>query len=58
MRIYVAPNCDALASHEQWFSKEGIKEGAASTRCCEQLVTIITKHKNEVLTQMRLDHEA
>ena len=56
MGIYVALNCDALASHERLFLKEGVKEGAASTRHCEQLVTIITKHKNEVLTQMRLDH--
>jgi len=49
MRICVAPNCDALAS-------EGVKEGAASTPHCEELTTIITKNKNEGLTQMHLDH--
>jgi len=56
MGICVASNCDALASHEQLFLKEGVKEGAMSTRHCEQLVTIIMKHKKEVLTQMWLGH--
>jgi len=54
MGICVALNCDALASHEQLFLKEGVKEAVVSTRHCEQLVTIITKHKSEVLMQMRL----
>jgi len=56
MGVYVALNCGAMSSHERLFLKKGPKEGAASTRCCEQLLAIVTKHQNEVLTQMRLDH--
>jgi len=56
MGIYAALNCAALSSHERLFLKPDVKEGAASTRCCEQLLSIITNHKNEVLTQMRIDH--
>jgi len=56
MGVYVAFNCDAMSSHERIFLKKGVKEGAASTRYCEQLLTIVTKHQNEVLTQMQLDH--
>jgi len=56
MGVYVALNCDAMSSHERLFLKEGVKEGAASTRHCQQLLTIVTKHQNEVLTQMQLDH--
>jgi len=48
MGICVALNCDALASHEQLFLKEGVKEGAASTRCCEQLITIITTESTKM----------
>ncbi len=56
MGIYVALNIDALGSHERLFLKEGTKEGAASGRYCEQLLTLVDKHQTEVLTQMRPDH--
>ena len=56
MGIYVALECDTLGSHERLFLKEGIKEGAASGRYCEQLLTLVDKHKDEVLTQMRPEH--
>ena len=49
MGIHTVLNCDAMSSHECLFLKEDMKEGTASTRCCEQLLAIVTKHQNKVL---------
>ena len=51
--IYAAVNCDALASHERIFLKENVKEGSASKRYCEQLLTLVDNHKAEVMAQIR-----
>lgn len=56
MGVYVAINSDTLGSHERLFLKEGVKEGTASKKYCEQLLTIVDGHSSEVMTQMRLDH--
>ena len=55
LRIYVAINCDALASHERLFLRENVKEGSASKRYCEQLLTLVDNHQAEVMAHVRPD---
>ena len=54
--IYTAVNCCALASHERIFLKESVKEGAASKRYSEQLLTLVDKHPDEMMAQVRPAH--
>lgn len=54
--VYVALNCDSLGAHERLFLDEGVKEGSASSRYSEQLMTLVEVHKAEVMAQMRLEH--
>ena len=56
MGIFCALDEERLASHERLFLSPGVKEGAASVRYCEQLVTIVSKHPAEVMNQMRPEH--
>ena len=55
MGVHIAINCDTLASHERLFLRESVKEGAASKRHCEQLLTLVDNHRNEVLAHVRPD---
>jgi hypothetical protein len=45
----------ALGSHERLFLGEGVKEGSAATKYCEQLSTLADSHKEEVTILMRFD---
>ena len=54
--IYTALNCDALSVHERFFLAKGVEEGAAAKRYCEQLVSVIAGHHQELMTHMRSDH--
>ena len=54
--IYCALNCDALSVHERFFLCKDVNEGTAATRYCEQLVTVIAGHHDELMTHIRPDH--
>jgi len=52
MGIYCALHCDTLADHERLFLKQAVKEGAATGRYSEQLLSIVDRHKDEVMVHM------
>ena len=54
--IYTALNCDALSMHERFFLAKDVKEGTAAKRYCEQLVTVIADHHQEVMNHIRPEH--
>jgi hypothetical protein len=56
MGVYCALECQRLAEHERLFLTPGVNEGAASMRYSEQLQTIVARHADEVMNQMRPEH--
>ena len=53
--VWCALNAEALGKHERLFLAPGVKEGAASSGYCEQLLGMVEKHRVEVCTLMQYE---
>ncbi len=56
MAIYCSIFPVDLEQHERLFLRPGVKDGAAEVKYCEQMLGIVGKHQEEIMTHMRQDH--
>jgi hypothetical protein len=56
MAVYCSIFAVDLEQHERLFLRPGVKDGAAAVKYCEQMLGIVGKHQEEIMTHMRQDH--
>ena len=54
--IWIAMRRDKLVGNERLFLDKNVKEGSAASKYCEQLLTIVRKHKEEVTNLMKMEN--
>jgi hypothetical protein len=56
MGVYCSVFAEALGKHERLFLRPNVKDGAAATKYCEQMLGIVGEHRDEIMGLMRHDH--